>query len=76
MHGAGYGLDEREAFLAQLGAIIGTVSNGVTTLRISIVERDVGKAARLKSIVRETWPAAYAVAASRTKGLIDRARRI
>ena len=56
MHGAGYGLDEREAFLAQLGGIMDALAEETTPSKISIVERDSGRAKRLKNILWETWP--------------------
>jgi hypothetical protein len=48
MHGAGIGLDERESFLAQLGGIAEAVSETDAELYISIVERDPGRAGRLR----------------------------
>lgn len=56
IHGVNYGLDEREAFLAQLGGILDAEKKGVSVERVSIVERQAGRAARLKVILRETWP--------------------
>jgi hypothetical protein len=56
IHGVNYGLDEREAFLAQLGGIMDADKNGVSVECVSIVEQNLGRADRLKSILRETWP--------------------
>jgi hypothetical protein len=56
IHGVNYGLDEREAFLAQLGGIMDAEKKGVLVERVSIVDRQAGRAARLKAILRETWP--------------------
>ena len=56
IHGVNRGLDEREAFLARLGGIMDAEKKGVSVERVSIVERQVGRAARLKAILRETWP--------------------
>lgn len=56
IHGVNTGLDEREAFLAQLGGIMDAEKKGVSVERVSIVERQGGRAARLKAILRETWP--------------------
>jgi hypothetical protein len=56
IHGVTYGLDEREAFLAQLGGIMDADKKGVSVKLVSIVERQTGRAARLKAILKETWP--------------------
>jgi hypothetical protein len=56
MHGVGYGLDERESFLAQLGGISDALAEGIPQYRISIVERDDRRADRIRSIMREAWP--------------------
>src|SRR5262249_7007082 len=39
IHGVNYGLDEREAFLAQLGGIMDADKKGVSVERVSIIER-------------------------------------
>jgi hypothetical protein len=57
IHGAGYGLDEREAFLAQLGGIMDAVMKGASPDRITIVENNAGRAARLRTILHDAWPA-------------------
>ena len=56
IHGVNYGLDEREAFLAQLGGIMDAEKKGVLVNRVSIVERDARRASRLKTILKEKWP--------------------
>jgi len=56
IHGVNYGWDEREAFLAQLGGIMDADKKGVSVERVSIIERGAGRAARLKAILKETWP--------------------
>ena len=56
IHGVNTGLDEREAFLAQLGGIMDADKKGVSVERVSIVERQEGRVSRLKAILRETWP--------------------
>jgi hypothetical protein len=76
MHGAGYGLDEREAFLAQLGGVMDAATKDISVQTILVVERDVGRAARLKSILREAWPATQPRSASRAKKTIGRPQRI
>ena len=63
IHGAGYGLDEREAFLAQLGGIMDAEKKGISSKRITIVEKNAGRAARLKAILRETWSQTRSVTA-------------
>jgi hypothetical protein len=76
MHGAGYGLDEREAFLAQIGGLMDAEANGSTAQTITIVERNVGRAARLRLILREAWPASQAVSTSPNKKPINQPHRI
>src|SRR5687767_14581707 len=56
IHGVNNGLDEREAFLAQLGGILDAEKKGVAVERVSIVERQANRAARLKAILQEIWP--------------------
>jgi hypothetical protein len=56
IHGVNFGLDEREAFLAQLGGILDAEKKGVSVERVSIVEIERRRADRLKTILRETWP--------------------
>ena len=53
MHGVGYGLDEKESFLAQLGGIADAESSGISNLRVSIVDRDQKRAWRLEAILLE-----------------------
>jgi hypothetical protein len=60
MHGIGYGLDEQEAFLAQVAGVqdafdAGTVPGGLK--KIIFVERNKGRAARLKEILAERFSA-------------------
>jgi hypothetical protein len=56
VHGVGYGLDEREAFLAQLAGLFDAFREGLTAAaleRITIVEKNPGRAARLQNILEE-----------------------
>jgi hypothetical protein len=76
MHGAGYGLDEREAFLAQIGGLMDAATNDVSAQTITIVERNVTRAARLRLILRKAWPASQGVLASPNKKPLDQPRRI
>jgi len=55
IHGVAYGLDERESFLSLLGGVVDAEKKGVSLKRVSVVERDQGRANRLKAILRETW---------------------
>jgi hypothetical protein len=55
IHGVSYGLDEREVFLAQLGGIMDADQRGISVERVTIVERHIGRATRLRSILQETW---------------------
>ncbi len=63
IHGANYGLDEREAFLSQLGGIMDAEKKGFSVERLTIVERNAARGARLKSILREAWPQARSATA-------------
>ena len=56
IHGVGFGLDEREAFLAQLGGIQDTTGE-LSVERISIVETDPEVAWRLEAILAGSYPA-------------------
>jgi hypothetical protein len=56
IHGVQSGLDEREAFLAQLGGIMDAENKGVSVERVSIIEIRAARAVRLKAILKETWP--------------------
>lgn len=56
VHGVGYGLDEREAFLAQLAGLFDAFREGLTAdalERITIIEKNPGRAERLQSILAE-----------------------
>jgi hypothetical protein len=56
VHGIWTGLDEREAFLAQLGGIVDAEKLGISVQRVSIVECDSARVDRLKSVLREMLP--------------------
>jgi hypothetical protein len=56
IHGVNYGLDERETFLAQLGGVADAEQQCVAATHLTIIEKDVGRAARLKAILREARP--------------------
>lgn len=60
MHGVGYGLDERESFLAQVAGLFDASSDGKVPPaleRVTIVERNQGRATRLKQILKKNLPA-------------------
>ncbi len=72
MHGIGYGLDEQEAFLAQLAGIQDAYQAGTVPAslkKIVFVERNKGRATRLKEILRDQFaaPAITAGTASEQK---------
>jgi hypothetical protein len=59
LHGAGYGLDEREAFESEIGGLMDAVISGDfprSLSRISIVERNPGRAARLQRFLEQLIP--------------------
>jgi hypothetical protein len=54
LHGAGYGLDEKEAFKAEIAGLMDAVISGdfpPSLTRISIVERNHGRAVRLQQLL-------------------------
>ena len=53
MHGVGYGLDEREAFLAQIAGLLETAPTAPTVRKVTIAERDPGRARRLSAILEK-----------------------
>jgi hypothetical protein len=53
MHGVGYGLDEREAFLAQVAGLLDAGASAPSVRKISIVERKQARARRLSTILEE-----------------------
>jgi hypothetical protein len=64
MHGVGYGLDEKESFLAQIAGIFDAFRDGnvpSTLERITIVENNSGRATRLRNILKENLPAASSI---------------
>lgn len=59
IHGVGYGLDEKESFLAQIGGLFDAFNDGTmppSLKRITIVEKDRDRAIRLKRILKESLP--------------------
>jgi hypothetical protein len=59
MHGVGYGLDEKESFLAQIGGLFDAFKGSrlpAHLKRITIVEKDRDRALRLKRILKESLP--------------------
>lgn len=59
MHGVGYGLDEKESFLAQIGGVLDALSIGTvppTLQRVTIVERNPARASRLEDILADNLP--------------------
>jgi hypothetical protein len=60
IHGVGYGLDERESFLAQVGGLVQALDEGAapSALRkIAIVEKKPGRFERLRGFLEEVAPA-------------------
>ena len=56
MHGAGYGLDEREAFSAQVGGLIDSFQDNATPQfleSITVLEKNKRRAARIDEILQE-----------------------
>jgi hypothetical protein len=70
MHGVGYGLDEQEAFLSQIGGIMDALTEESPWKKISIFEKDPRRAERLREILFKKWPEVSKAAKSRSKELI------
>jgi len=76
IHGVNYGLDEREAFMAQLGGIMDAEKKGLSVERLSIVERNAGRATRLKAVLRKAWPQQRSVTAPHPQKPLNQPYRI
>lgn len=62
LHGAGYGLDEIEAFESEIAGLIDGITAGripQSVQKISIVEVDERRASRLRSVLKELIPSGY-----------------
>lgn len=62
MHGTGYGLDERESFLAQIGGLLDafhTKTIADSLQRVTIVEKQKDRAERLKKILKKYLSSEY-----------------
>lgn len=60
LHGAGYGLDESEAFRAELAGIVDALESRdcpADLSKVTIVERNVGRARRLQGLLANLQPA-------------------
>lgn len=74
IHGVGYGLDEREAFLAQVGGLLDAFRNRAMPKyleRVVIVEHDGKRAQRLLKILHESLPLKYIADAFTGSGTIS-----
>lgn len=70
MHGVGYGLDERESFLSQIGGLVEAFQSKAVPQfleRVTIVEQDRKRAERLRDMLKENLPSKFVGATSRTK---------
>jgi hypothetical protein len=59
LHGAGYGLDEGEAFESEVAGLMDAITSGDvprSLARISIVERNPGRAERLRELLKRLIP--------------------
>jgi hypothetical protein len=71
MHGVGFGLDEREAFLAQMGGLVEAFEGNDMPPRldqVTIVEKSERRAERLRRILLENLPSKYTRLGSKAKG--------
>jgi hypothetical protein len=70
MHGVGYGLDERESFLSQIGGLVEAFQSEAVPQfleRVTIVEEDPKRAERLRDILKENLPNKFVGVASQAK---------
>jgi|SRR5579859_2405230 len=70
LHGAGYGLDEAEAFRSEIAGLIDGIESGKCPAglqRLSIVERNVGRARRLQEQLTSILPTRFATMGGRRK---------
>ena len=79
VHGAGYGLDEIEAFEAEIAGFLDAINSGdipKALEKITIVERDSDRAARLRPLLEELYPqeSALVIAAQPREARIERLR--
>ncbi len=79
VHGAGYGLDEIEAFDAEVAGFLDAIGSGdVPRLleRITIIERNPGRVERLSPILEELYPgtAPYKISTTNQKATDERLR--
>ncbi len=80
LHGPGYGLDEIEALHAEVRGILGAVQSGRAPAhlnRVSIVERNSARVARLQTALQRLLPAQPVppVTPARKKGLVKKPSR-
>jgi hypothetical protein len=74
MHGVGFGLDETEAFRAEVAGLLDALATGRyprTLRRISIVERDAQAAERLSALLRSILPTGIVNGCSSPSGPAD-----
>ena len=68
LHGAGIGLDESEAFRAEIAGILEAIDSGASPTglrRVTIVERNAGRARRLQALLKRLSPAGQTRSAGR-----------
>jgi hypothetical protein len=74
MHGVGYGLDEKEAFLAQIGGLSVAFEGGNVPQelkRVTIIERDEARVKRLRRILQENVPPKFRTVTSKKKRVVS-----
>ena len=78
LHGAGYGLDEREAFVSEVAGLTDSILSGnlpESLARISIVERNSGRATRLKQVLADLIPAGEIRPETKVVGTLEESLR-
>jgi hypothetical protein len=78
LHGAGYGLDEREAFESEVAGLMDAVISGdfpPSLTRISIVERNPGRARRLQQSLEQLIAGGRISLDERTRRSVDESLR-
>lgn len=75
IHGPGYGLDEEEAFESQLAGLLDAIDAGdhpPGLAAISFIEKNAGRAERLKKVLADLLPRGEVGGRSRSRGLESR----
>lgn len=79
MHGAGFGLDEVEAFESQVAGLVDGITGGdlpTGLQRITFAERNPGRAKRLRDVLQQILPGGEVGAGQAVRGRSDSSERL